>query len=131
MKVREFEFDKDVGPIDAIFQRQPELGIPSLYNVLDNAIIEKEDGSIAAYGVVKIFAEGVLIMNRDFTRKREKAEVVLKMINRAIEACKAQGIEKFIVISNDNAYTKVLKKRFGFERMSGETLFLELDNQNG
>ena len=126
MKVREFEFARDVAPIDEIFQRQPELGIPSLYNVLDNAIIEKEDGSIAAYGVVKIFAEGVLIMNRDFTRKREKAEVVLKMINRAIESCKAQGIEKFIVISNDDAYTKVLKKRFGFDKMSGETLFLEL-----
>jgi len=126
MRVREFEFGRDVAPIDEIFKRQPELGIPSLYNVLDNAIIEKEDGSIAAYGVVKIFAEGVLIMNRDFTRKREKAEVVLKMINRAIESCKTQGIEKFIVISNDDAYTKVLKKHFGFERMSGETLFLEL-----
>lgn len=126
MQLREFDLSRDALPIDEIFKKQPELGIPNLRNVLDNAVIER-DGELVAYGVVKIFAEGVLIVNRAKTRKREKAEIVLKTINRAIDSCKKMGIEKFIVISNDSGYTKVLEKRFGFKEISGKTLFLELE----
>jgi len=125
MRLRDFKMS-DAADIDSIFIRQPELGIPSLKNTADTAVIENGDGKVIAYGVVKLYAEGVLILDHSI-RKREKAESVILMVRRAIDVARKSGLENLYVISNDPNYTNCLKKRFGFKNSSGETLFLELE----
>lgn len=126
MRLRTFNVN-DIDAITTIFNRQPDLGIPSIKNVADAAIIEDENGKIIAYGVVKLYAEGVLILDKD-VRKRTKSEVVINMIKRAIKAARNSKLEQLFVISNDANYSHCLMKRFGFKKTSGETLFLELED---
>lgn len=128
MKMREFEF-KDAEGIDAIFKAQPSLGVPSLHNVVDNAVITNGNDKVIAYGVLKLFCEGVLILDQS-VRKRERAEAVKILLKRAIRSANAGGVENLYIISSDDNYTNVLKKRFGFKESIGKLLFLELD-QNG
>ena len=127
MRIRDFDFTIDTSIIDDIFKKQPDLGIPSLKNVVDTAIVENSSEKVVAYGVIKLFAEGVLILDQDI-RKREKAEAVIRMLKRAIKISRSGGIEQLYVISNDEGYTRCLEKRFGFKKASGQALFLELSD---
>jgi len=127
MILRDFNIFKDILPIDRIFKKQPELGVPSLRHVIDNCVIEKDE-ELIAYGVIKFFAEAIMIIDRENTRKREKAEALTKIIERGISSSKNMGIEKLFLISNDENFSKVLMRKYGFRRCSGETLALELEN---
>src|SRR5215468_5646736 len=123
MEIVDFEYHKHADGVDIIFKSQPDLGIPSLKNVVDNAIIE-EDGEVIAYGVIKLYAEGVLILNRSLP-KRERAEAVILMLSKALKVAKKSGLEQLYVTSTDDGYTEVLKNRFGFKEVPGKTLFVE------
>lgn len=116
----------DVKEIDRIFRKQSDLGVPSLKNVIANYTFVKS-GRIIGYGVIKMYAEAVLILD-DSIRKRDKAESTVHSLNLAVSTCQALGIEQLFVISNSESFTKVLKKKFGFKEASGKTLFLEFED---
>lgn len=117
---------EDIDPIDEIFQRRGrDIGIPSLKNVIVNSTII-QDNKVIGYGVVKAYAEAVLILDPEI-RKRSKAAAVINGLNFALEQCRVAGVEQVFIFSNDKNYTKLLKKRYRFKEASGVTLFLELD----
>jgi hypothetical protein len=126
MKLREFNYEKDVQQIDEIFRRQPDIGVPSLNHVFDNGVVENGDGRSLAYGVVKEFAEAVLIIDRRI-RKREKASAIKLVIPRAINVCRENNLEKLVIITDEEGYINVLKKHYGFKEVGGKVLFLEID----
>jgi len=116
----------DVKQIDRIFKARDDVGVPSLKNVIINStIVDSETQEIIGYGVVKCYAEAVLILDPNI-RKRVKCSAVATGVNFAIEMCKRKGIEQLFIFSNTDPYTKVLKNKFGFKQASGVTLFLEL-----
>lgn len=127
MRLREFDFATDAMEIDQIFRSQPDIDVPSLRHTYDNAVAENSNGRLLAYGVLKEFAEAVLIINRESTRKREKAAIIKLVISRAIKTCKKNHLEKLIIITEDESYSKVLEKRWGFKEIQGKVLSLEIE----
>lgn len=117
----------DVIPINNIFERQPELGVPSLNNMVINAVMEDEDtGEIVAYGVVKIFAEATLIMDRS-KNKKMKALALIEAMKTAILYSRDAGVEMLYAISTNANFTKCLKNRYKFKEVPGTLLCLNLD----
>jgi N-acetylglutamate synthase-like GNAT family acetyltransferase len=129
--LKEFNFERDVMRIDDIFKRQPELGVPSLNNVIANAsIIDEESGKLIGYGVIKLFAEGVLILDHSVSKK-DKAKSVKIALDKCIQSAKDAGLEYLYVISNMDSYTAVLRNRFGFSECTGALLMKDLrDKEN-
>lgn len=116
---------KDIDQIDDIFQRNPSVGVPSLNYMIVNAVTE-EDGKIVGYGAVKLFAEAVLILDKE-ARKRDRANTVTELMKTAIAYCRDAGVETLYANSNDENFTKCLEHRFKFHRVPGTLLCLELD----
>lgn len=118
--------EDDVIPINNIFERQPELGVPSLNNMIINAVFEDEDThEIIAYGVVKIFAEATLIMDRSKDKKM-KALTLIEAMKTAILYSRDAGVEMLYAISTNEEFTKCLKNRYKFQEVPGTLLCLNL-----
>ncbi len=118
---------EDVEKIDDIFQRNPIIGVPGLKNMVVNAVMEDtEKDQIIAYGAVKIFAEAILIMDKEVT-KREKAEALMEAMKTAILFARDAGVEILYANSNDENFTRCLERRFKFKRVPGQLLCLDLN----
>src|SRR5574343_735210 len=120
---REFEIS-DIEPIDDIFNRQSQFGVPSLNNVVANKTFEK-DGRVLGYGVIKLFAEGVLLIDPDIS-EREKGEVVRSALKNMILEAKDSGLELLYVIANSEGFSQILRNKCGFKAVPGELLMLDL-----
>ena len=121
---REFK-ESDIEGISRIFDKQPEIGVPSLKNVVINTTIENDKGEIIAYGVVKIFAEMVLIMDKEIPKK-SKAHALMEAMKTAILFSKKTGIEMLYAISSNESFTRVLENRWKMKRVPGTLLCLDL-----
>lgn len=124
MLVRDLQ-SKDIDKIDDIFQRNPAISVPSLNYMIINAVAENND-KIIGYGAVKIFAEAVLILDKE-ALKRDRASTVCELMRTAISYCRDAGVEILYANSNDENFTKCLEHRFKFHRVPGTLLALELD----
>lgn len=119
---------EDIDDIDKVFQKQPELGIPSLKYMIVNTVIEKTDEKkFLAYGAVKLFAEAILIMDKSLP-KREKAIALMEAMQTALLYCRDAGVEILYANSNDDEFTRVLENRYKFHRVPGTLLCLDLNN---
>lgn len=118
----------DILPIDEIFRKQPELGVPSLkYMVVNCTIEDTEKNKVLAYGAVKIFSEAVLIMDKSL-RKRDRAMALMEAMKTAIVYSRDAGVEILYANSNDEGFTKVLENRYKFVRVPGTLLCLDLNS---
>jgi N-acetylglutamate synthase-like GNAT family acetyltransferase len=120
--MRDFK-PEDVPGIDEVFHKQ-QFGVPSLNHVFVNKVIE-QDGRIIAYGVVKQFAEAVLILDQTLPI-RTKAEVVKQVIPAAAEICANLGLEQLYLTTNNEGYAQTLQKRYGFIQCSTPYYLLNL-----
>lgn len=131
--IREFK-KSDVEGITKIYDKQPDIGVPSLRNMVVNTTIENDKGEIIAYGIVKIFAEMVLILDKEVP-KQDKAQALMEAMKTAILFSKNAGIEMLYAISSSESFTKVLENRWKMKRVPGTLLCLDLvdieDRQNG
>ena len=118
--------EPDKALIDAIYQKHHSgaYGVPSLRNVLDQAVIEDE-GGVAGYGMVKLFAEGIIVVNKDRSPVTQ-ARVVKVGIDRAIRSVRRNGIEQFHVFTGDPNYISILQKHWNFQVAPGSALFIEV-----
>jgi hypothetical protein len=125
---REF-FPEDVKGIDDVYKKQDEFGLPSLENIVINStLVDSETGKIVGYGVVKLFAEAILLLDKDL-KKKGKSQAVREAMKTAIVYCKDAGLECLYAISNTDGFSKVLRKSYGFKRVPGEILLLELNSE--
>jgi hypothetical protein len=125
--IKDFE-DEDILPINAIFEGQSVFGIPSLKNVVKNATFLKEE-KIIGYGVIKLFAEGFLILDSELDLK-SRSQAVREALKTMIVYAKDAGLEQLFVISNTESYTKILRKKYGFKAVPGELLMLNLEEES-
>jgi len=117
----------DIAEIDAIFKKQPELGVPSIRNMIINGVIEDTDtNKVIAYGVVKLFGEAILILDKDIP-KRDKAKALREVMKIAISFSRERYLEYLYLISNSESFSEVLKKKYGFIKCPGELLMLDLE----
>lgn len=122
---RVFQLD-DIPEINDIHKRNPLIGVPSLNNVIANSsFVRSNDDKVVAYGVIKVFAEGVLILDKDI-RTREKAEVVKLSTPEMLERARNAQLEYIYVIANDSGYSAILRKKYNFIRVPGELLMASL-----
>jgi|WetSurMetagenome_2_1015567.scaffolds.fasta_scaffold486489_2 hypothetical protein len=127
ISARAFEI-KDIEPIDDIFQRQSQFGVPSLKHVVANRVFEL-DSKVVGYGVVKHFSEGVLLIDPDIS-ERDKAQVVRVALREMILEARDAGLETLYVISNLGSFSQILRKQCGFKAVPGELLMLDLTEED-
>lgn len=116
--------NSDIESIDKIYRKQPEVGVPSLNNMIINRVIDN-NGEVIGYGALKLFAEAVLILNKDIP-KRDKVQAVTEIMTTAILYSRDAGLEMIYAISNSESFTKCLENRFKFKRVPGTLLCLDL-----
>lgn len=114
----------DIKPLDVIHKKQDIFGIPSLNNLVKNATLIKEK-QVIGYGVIKLFAEGFLILDQDLNL-RDRCDAVKEALQTMIVYAKDAGIEQLYVISNESGFTKILRNKYGFKAVPGELLMLDL-----
>lgn len=123
---REF-LDEDIPGIDDIFKRQLDTGVPSLKNIIVNStLVEHDTGKIVGYGAVKLFAEAILILDKDI-KKKHKAQALREAMKTAIVYSRNSSLEYVYAICEDSKFSKVLQKSYGFKKVPGEVLILDLD----
>lgn len=121
--------DSDISPIDEIFRRQPNIDVPSLENMITNAVIENEKtGQILGYGAVKLFAEAILILDKQLS-KRDKAQALVEAMRNAIVFSKDAGLEHLFAVASDPSFARVLENRYKFNRIPGVLLRLNLEDR--
>jgi homospermidine synthase len=117
---------EDINGIDDIYQKQNDFGVPSLENVVINStLVDSVTGKIVGYGAVKIFAEAILLLDKELGKK-EKSQAVREAMKTAIVYSKDAGIEYLYMITKSESFSKVLRQNYLAERVPGETLMINL-----
>lgn len=126
IQIKEFS-SRDIDGIDSIYKKQAVFGIPSLsYNVKNATLIKEE--KIIGYGVIKLFAEGFLILDSDLSL-RDRCQAVREALQTMIVYARDAGIEQLFVISNSDGYSSILRNKYGFKTVPGELLMLSLSEE--
>ena len=124
--IRERNFEvSDIPEISSIHRKQPELGVPSLTNVLVNKTFVDEFGSVVGYGVLKVFSEAVLIINQDIS-KLSKGKVLRLGMKTALDTCKKNHIEQLYIITSFPGFDAVLQKHYNARLCTGKTLLINV-----
>lgn len=127
MIIRELEMT-DISEVDRIYRTQ-KIGVPSLANSVANRVAINGKNEIVAYGVVKLFAEAVLILDQTINKK-SKVEVLRELMKLAIEHSREHGLEQLYCISNSESFTKILCKKYNFRSCPGDLLMLDLNDKD-
>lgn len=127
IKIRDFS-DEDIPEIDKIHKKQPELGVPSLRHVLVNKVFE-ENGRIVGYGVIKIFSEAVLIIDKDIS-KVSKGRVLKTGMKIALDTCKKNKLEQLYLITSFPNFANILAKHYKARLCNGSTMLIDLSHEH-
>lgn len=88
--------------------------------ILDDAVVLK-DGRVIAYGMVKLFAEAVLVLDHDAGRI-EKAKALKDLMGLAVQVTKNKGIPELYTFADDEKFSNLLIEQFNFERITSNPL---------
>lgn len=118
--------EADIVSIDEIYNRQPQIDVPSLKNMVINTVIENENTRrVLGYGAVKLFTEAILILDKSISKK-EKAQAVVESMKTAIVYSRDAGIEHLFAVASDPSFARVLVNRYKFSEIPGVLLRLDL-----
>lgn len=97
--------------------------LPKKNNIFADAVIE-HDGKVVAYGILKLIAEAILVLDHSLPTKI-RGEALTLLIQEAVkEASKKKLLEVQAVC--EPKFANVIKKHYGFQKLVGETLILDL-----
>ncbi len=119
--------EKDYDEIVRLYLRDPSYDLT--FGGLAERIVKKEE-KLLGYGIVKRFAEAVLVLDKDKTQ-REKVGTLISLLKAAIRECQIARIDDLHVFSTDPQFSKLLINQFGFQRVKGDALVFDLRNENG
>lgn len=126
MKLRDFK-RSDIEPIDQIWQahHSTDFSVPDRRNMICEAVVEN-DGRVIGYGQVKLFAEAMMILDLDASR-REKVVALQLLLGHAFAGANQARLNQMYAFIKDPDFALLLEKHFGFERVidSGERLLWE------
>jgi hypothetical protein len=117
---------EDISEIDTIWRRfyKGQFGVPSLKNVIESKVITA-DGKILGFGMVKLFAEGVIILDKD-APLNSRAKGIIVGIEHAMDVVKQADLEQFHIFTDDPHYIEVLQKHWGFRTTPEKVLYREI-----
>lgn len=120
MKLRMVEKD-DYPKVAEIYKKHwlsQNLEIPETQGRIIEALVENDEGRIITYGMVKLWAEAMMIMDSSRPTK-ERIEGLRLLIQTAIMASRKVGFNEFHLFTGNEAFAKVLVKHFGFQDLPG------------
>lgn len=126
MKIRPFR-QSDVEPIDEIWRKHHanEFSVPDRRNVVTDAVIENSGGKVIAYGQVKLFAEAMLILDKDASQ-RDKIQAIQLLMLEAFRGTQSAKIHQLYAFIKDPEFATLISRHFGFDIVDkGELLFRE------
>jgi N-acetylglutamate synthase-like GNAT family acetyltransferase len=100
-----------------------EFSFPSPYLRISEAAVKNNVGELVAYGVLEVFAEALLILDKK-KPLREKSESVAHLVQTAKNQARKLGIPSIYIFVHDKEWAEELKKHFGFSPCEGEALVM-------
>jgi hypothetical protein len=116
----------DFEEVNAIYWKyhSNSLYLPDLSNSIFHTSARDNQGTIA-FGMVKLFPEAILVMNKDRSL-RDRAIALKLMAREAIIQTKAKNYKYLHATIHDDAYLSLLSKHYGFKLSDGKQVSLEL-----
>jgi len=120
--------NNDLEKIQALYTKHHanNFDLPSLSNIVTEAIVERDDRIIAA-GTVKLMAEATMILDKDASLA-DKVFSFRALMEAAIKISRSKGLEELHVFSRDEKFMGHLYSHFGFKPITGQAAVLELTN---
>ena len=118
--------NEDLKQIDDIYRKyhEDDFFIPSLAHTITYASV-KNNEKIVAFGMVKLFPEAILVMNKGASH-REQVIAWRMLMNYAIPRTRAQGHRYLHATIHNQEYSNLLSKHYGFKVSDGKQITLEL-----
>lgn len=123
MNIRDLE-SPDLLPINDLWEKHHKgiRGIPNRNLIVTDAIVE--NAGIIGYGMVKLFGEALLYLNRDYS-KFQQTKALKLLMQRAINQSKLLGLDQLHVGTDDKDFCELLESHYGFSDR-GKVISLEL-----
>lgn len=103
------------------------FSLPALNpSLIDCVAVDETVGKIVAFGVVKVYAEAVMVMDHDRNRLT-RARAFAELMSVAIMGCQKAGVTQLHVVAQDPNFADVLRKQYKFGDVVGEHLKLEVE----
>lgn len=117
----------DLPLIDSFWKKhhREKFGVPSMANVIEGKVLE-QDGVVIGFGMVKLFAEGIIILDKD-AHLTSRAKGIIVGIEHALDVVKQAGLEQFHIFTDDPHYIEVLQKHWGFRTAPESVLYREIE----
>lgn len=103
-----------------------DFEIPHRKNVVTEATVTNRNGNIVAYGMVKAFAEAVIILDPD-AESKDKISSLSQLMRQAIHHSHLAGFDQVHGFFKNKDFANSMKKHYGFKEPFGECLVLEID----
>ena len=123
MIIRPYDYRLDALNINKAWREYHahDFDVPDLSNTITNLVAYNEKHEFVAFGLVKLFAEGVVVL--DFARsKRERVNALKPLMTEAFSACKRNSIEQLHVSVTDEKFMKLMMKQYDFKETEGTIL---------
>ena len=126
MIVRQYNPRLDAIPIHEVWKKHhdTDFSIPAVENILTAPIVYNDD-RLVAFGMVKLFAEAIMVMDLD-SNKRDRVNAMKILLMEAFKACNAANIEQLHLSVTNPDFAEMLKKHYDFRTCEGEILVVEV-----
>lgn len=117
---------EDILEIDEIYRKchEDKFSLPDLSNSVTHAVIVNKD-AIIGFGVVKVYAEAVMILDLDQS-KVDRLQAMEKLMQEAVRGCVEAGINQLHVSVKDSKLQRLLERHYEFRVVQGTVLFREI-----
>ena len=102
-----------------------DFSLPGLNNEITNLIAYNDNNQLIAFGFVKAFAEGMVVMNMDVPL-RERMVALQSLMTEAFSGCRRKGIEQLHISVSDEKFARLLSKHYDFKEPEGHILVAEV-----
>lgn len=125
IRIRSYE-ESDLEALDEIWNKfyKGEFSLPDLSNTVTHAVAEKHD-RIIAFGMVKYFAEAVMIMDGE-ANIMDKVRANDLLLAKAFEDSREAGLNQIHVCVALEDYARLLQNKYGFKQAKNIILVKEL-----
>lgn len=117
MKIRPINFDTDAKAIDKIWREHylDQFSLPDLTNAVTFPVIEDDNGVIVAFGIVKVFAEAIIILDKKSSTRTRRNSIKM-MLDKAETDCKSNNIKQLHAFCESD-FADILIKHFDFKKI--------------
>lgn len=125
MLIRDLE-SSDIIPINSFWEKYHRgiRGIPNRNFIATDAVVE--NGRPFAYGMVKLYAEALLYLDKGYS-KYQQSKALKYLMDKAIRDTKNLGLDQLHVGTDDENFEHLLRSHYGFTDR-GKVISLELND---